>query len=250
MPPVQPIQPAQPNTAPVTGPNGTPMVQQVNKLPEPGKDKSGLYKIIAIIVLSLISVTFIGLFIWIMVQYNDVNTDVQGQINSAVEQAKYEQKSADLEQFAEDEKYPLRAFVGPADYGGLSFKYPKTWSVYVAKDANGGGDYEAYLNPLVVEPVSKDTINALRVIIRDAGFDAVASEFERAMNQRDSNLTVESVEINGITMNRYTGTIPGTELNGIFVIFKIRDKTALMQTDTVLFEEDFNSLLETVEFNA
>ena len=248
MPPVQPATPAQPGT--VTGPNGMPMVQQVNKLPEPGKDKSGLIKTIVIIILSLVSVTFIGLFIWMFLQFNEVNTDQEGKKAAAVEQAKYEQKEADLKQFAEDEKYPLRAFVGPADYGGLSFKYPKTWSVYVAKDANNGGDYEAYLNPLVVEPVSKDTINALRVTIRDAGFDAVASEYERVMKQNDSNLTMDSVEINGITMNRYTGTIPGTELNGIVVIFKIRDKTAVMQTDTVLFKDDFDSLLETVEFNA
>jgi len=34
------------------------------------------------------------------------------------------------------------------------------------------------------------------------------------------------------------------------VIFKIRDKTAIMQTDSVLFEADYNTLLSTVQFNA
>jgi hypothetical protein len=55
---------------------------------------------------------------------------------------------------------------------------------------------------------------------------------------------------NNITANRYTGVIPGTELNGIVVIFKIRDKTAVLQTDSVLFQNDFDTLLSSVRFNA
>ena len=90
----------------------------------------------------------------------------------------------------------------------------------------------------------------MRLTIRNKSFEEVAAEYQKVMERNGSNLTVESVEINGITMNRYRGTIPNTDLNGVIVIFKIRDKTAVMQTDSESFVEDFNKLLQTVTFNA
>ncbi|MBR0372741.1 hypothetical protein IJH72_02255 [Candidatus Saccharibacteria bacterium] len=240
MPPVRPAQ---------SGPVGMPMVQQVQVQPEPKKDISGLIKTIVIIVVSLIAVTFIGLFIWMFMQYKDAQTLSQGEIDSAVAVAKDEQAKKDEDEFKEREKYPYKNFSGPVDYGQLSFEYPKTWSVYVAKAATTGGDYNAYFNPLQVEAVSKDTINALRVTIRDKSFDDVAEEYQKEMDKKDSNLTMESITVNGESANRYTGTIPNTDLNGYIVIFKIRDKTVIMQTDSVLFKEDFDKLLGTITFN-
>lgn len=215
------------------------------------KDFGGLIKTIVIIVLALIAVTFIGLFIWMSVQYNEVNEDVTGQINSAVMVAKDKQAQELEAEFLEREKYPYKTFSGPADYGQLTFEYPRTWSVYIAADASSGGDFSAYFNPIQVNTVSKDTINALRVVIRDRSFEDVASEYQRYIDKKDSNLTVESITMSsGVTANRYTGNIPNTDLNGYIVIFKIRDKTAVLQTDSVLFKEDFDRLLGTVTFNA
>ena len=235
-----------------TAPNGMPMVQQVQVMPEKKKDIAGLVKTIVIIVLSLIAVTFIGLFIWMFTQYNEVQTDVEGKINEKVAEAKYEQKEADIAQFVEDEKYPYKTFSGPVDYGQLTFEYPKTWSVYVENAATGGGEFNAYFNPIQVNAVSEDTINALRVIIKNESFDAVSETYKRDLESKDAKLSMESVTIGrdkNITANRYTGTIPGTELSGFFVTFKIRDKTAILRTDSVLFQEEFDKLLNTVTFN-
>ena len=256
MPPVQPMQPVQPGQpmpgAPIMSPGGMSMVQQVQVLPEERKDVKGLLKTIAIIVISLIAVTFIGLFIWMYLQYDAINTDVGEQIEIAVAQAKDEQAAKDEAEFLEREKYPYKVFSGPVDYGQLTFEYPKTWSVYVAAAAEKGGDFNAYFNPIQVDAVAKDTINALRVTIVNKSFDDVTKEYQKNMDKKNSNLTMVSTTIgleDSITANRYTGTIPGTELNGFIVTFKIRDKTAILQTDSVLFEADFDKLLSTVEFN-
>lgn len=243
--PVQPIQPAMPVS-------GMPMVQQVQLAPEQKKDVAGLVKTIVIIALSLIAVTFIGLFIWMMVQYNDVRADVDGQISVAVAEAKDEQTTKMEAEFLEREKYPYKTFAGPADYGQLTFEYPKTWSVYVAAAATAGGDFNAYFNPIQVDAVGDETINALRVTILNESFDEVTENYRREMDRKDSGLTMEAVTIGrdaNIVANRYTGKIPGTELSGFIVTFKIRDKTAILQTDSVLFEADFNKLLGTVTFN-
>lgn len=214
------------------------------------KDNSGLIKTIVIIILALVAVTFIGLFIWMFVQYSETREDVDGQIAVAVAAAKDEQAKADEEEFSEREKYPYNTFSGPADYGQLTFEYPRTWSVYVAADAANGGDFEAYFNPIQVNTVSKDTINALRLVIRNKSFDDVAAEYQRYLDRGNYNLKVGTITVNGTTANIYEGTIPNTDLNGYIVIFKIRDKTAVMQTDSVLFKTDFDKLIETVKFNA
>lgn len=229
---------------------GRPMVQQVKVMPEHKKDVAGLVKTIVIVVLSLIAVTFIGLFIWMTLQYHEVADDVENQINVAVAEAKDEQYEKDQLDFAEIEKNPYKTFAGPVDYGQLTFEYPRTWSVYVAAAATKGGDFNAYFNPNQVDAVGKDTINALRVTILDKSFEAVTEEYQRVMEQKDANLTMEAVTINGTPANRYTGKIPNTDLSGFIVIFKIRDKTVILQTDSVLFREDFDRLVGTVTFNA
>ena len=174
---MQPIQPAAPNMAPNGMTPGMPMVQQVQVEPAAKKDVSGLVKTIVIVALSLIAVTFIGLFIWMTVQYNDVSTDVNGQIEVAVAEAKDEQATKMEAEFLEREKYPYKVFAGPADYGQLTFEYPKTWSVYVAAAATEGGDFNAYFNPGQVDAVGKETINALRVSIQNTSFDKVTEQY-------------------------------------------------------------------------
>ena len=236
IPPVQPVQPIQPAmpiqpAGPQTTANGAPMVQQVTVLPKEKKNIAELIKTIVIILVSLVAVTFIGLFIWMYVQYDEARTDVEGKIDIAVAEAKDEQATKMEAEFLEREKYPYKVFSGPVDYGQLTFEYPKTWSVYVAAAADKGGDFNAYFNPIQVDAVGKDTINALRVTIRDKSFDEVAAEYQKAMEKKNANLTMESVTFgkNGdIVGNRYTGKIPQTELNGFIVVFKIRDKTVIM----------------------
>ena len=258
LPPIMPAEPVnsgnvdntpvQPSVA--TGPSGAPMVKEVKVMPEQKKDVAGLVKTIALIMTSLVAVTFIGLFVWMTMQYNEVQADVQGQIDEAVAKAKDEQNSFNLAKFSEDEKYPFKTFRGPVDYGELTFEYPKTWSVYVAAAATTGGDFNAYFNPIQVDSVGRETINALRVTIVNKSFDKVAEEYQKAMEKKNANLTMESITFgDDITGNKYTGTIPNTQLSGFIVIFKIRDKTAILQTDSVLFKDDYDKLLETVTFN-
>ena len=217
--------------------------------PAPSKttlsDNSDLIKTIVIIGVSLIAAVFIGLFIWMTARYNEASSDTNTKIDQAVAEAKKTQAEELEAKYAEEIKYPYNTFAGPVDYGELSFEYPKTWSVYIESDAAKGGDYKAYLNPREVNPVSRDTVNALRVSIVNKSYEDVVSEYSKS-----EELQVSVVTVNSFSGNRYTGTIPSTNLKGIIVILKIRDKTAILQTDSMLFEEEFNKLLETVTFNS
>lgn len=251
MPQMQPVQ-AMPQVSMPTGGGSVVAPKTVPTVPVEKKDHSSLIFIIIIVFLSILMVTFFGLFIWKLMDYNEISTDVEGQISVAVAAAMDEQSMKDEQEFLEREKNPNRAFSGPADYGQLSFSYPKTWSVYIDSDASKGGDFKAYFNPIQVNTVSSNTVNALRVSILTKDFESTAAYYEKYVNRKDSDLKMEAftLESAGVTANKYTGTIPDTELKGIVVIFKIRDKTAVIQTDSTFFEADYNAVLSSIQFNA
>lgn len=209
-------------------------------------NKTTLFMVLAIIG-GLVAVTFIALFIWMYSQWSTAKEDVDSQIDAAVATAVNEKAEEMENQFTEREKSPYNTFAGPIDYGELAFEYPKTWSVYEAKDAANGGDYEAYLNPDKVYPTGTSTINALRVIIADQSYDNYIKQYEQ--NVKNGKLTVSVRPINGENANLYTGEQPSGKLQGIAAIFRIRDKTAVIQTDAMLFEEDYLRVLDSVRFN-
>lgn len=209
------------------------------------KSKRNLIETIILVIVSLIAVTFIGLFIWKYIDWDNVKTDVDGQIDAAVAMAVSENTTKLENEFLEREKYPYKTFSGPADYGSLNFEFPKTWNTYIAADASNGGNFEAYLNPGEVQPVSRQSINALRVQILNQSFEQVATSYERLL--KNNQLTVTTRSVGGVVANVYTGTLPNN-IYGIATIFKVRDKTILIQTDAELFAEEYYKLLDTVTF--
>ena len=211
------------------------------------KKQKNIWMIVGIVAGGL-ALIFLVLFIVFIVKWNKAKTDVDGQIAVAVTTAVNDNTMELEEQFAIREKLPYELFAGPADYGELSFNYPKTWSVYEAKDAVNGGDYEAYLNPDKVYPVSASSINALRVVIKDQAYDNYIKTYDDYV--KNGRMSVAVRPINGENANVYTGQLPNTDkLQGIAAVFKVRDKTAVIQTDTMVFEGDFYTLLDSVKFN-
>jgi len=55
------------------------------------------------------------------------------------------------------------------------------------------------------------------------------------------------VTINGENGVRLDGNFT-KEIRGSAVVFKIRDKTAVIQTDADTFKHDFNTLIKTISF--
>lgn len=258
-PPVQPQQP-QPAPAPQPAPSSVPGLTAAGIVPPQNigyttpqapqaavASHSDLVRTIALIVVSLLSVTFLGLFIWMFVQWDSVKTDVDGQIDAAVAQAEYDVATQKDAEFAEKEKYPYSTFAGPVDYGELTFEYPKTWSVYVERDGNDGNDFQAYFNPSQVNSVNDRTVMALRVSILNQSVDSVMRQYQDFVTE--GRLSASSRTINGSAANVFTGTLPN-ELVGAVAILKIRDKTAVIQTDAEIFLDDYYRLLDTVRFTS
>lgn len=221
----------------------------VTSRPDPSvptkRSHAQLIETILLVIISLIAVTFIGLFVWKYLEWDSVRTDVDGQIDAAVATAVSENTAKLEAEFTEREKYPYKTFTGPSDYGSLSFEYPKTWNVYIASDASDGDDFEAYFNPGEVQPVSSSTINSLRVTIRTTSFETAIRTYENSV--RNGRLTLTTRNIASTIANVYTGQI-SNDIQGIVAVFKLRDKVVTIQTDANQFSAEYYKLLDTVTF--
>lgn len=239
MPPVSPV-----GSAPISsaGAYAAPPVAPVKVR----SGDSSLLKIIIIILLSLLLIGALLLAYYFYMEYNATRSDVDAQIEAAVLDANKVLEDELQAKFAEEEKNPYRTFTGPSDYGSLSFKYPKTWSVYVEKDASKSGDFQAYLHPEEVHPISNESINALSVNITTQSYEEATQKY--AGQLKDGKLTSSVIKINGEDATRYDGAID-KEKTGSVVLIKIRDKVATLQTDAEIYREDFDKILKTITFN-
>ncbi|MDO4781200.1 MAG: hypothetical protein Q4A34_02320 [Candidatus Saccharibacteria bacterium] len=187
-----------------------------------------------------------ALAIWMYMAFSEAKANVDTKVQLAKAEAKREQAEADQKEFDERYKNPRIEFVGPSEYGRVSFMYPKIWSVYVDKDGTDRGDYRAYLHPSTVPPVGNRASRfALRLEILNKDFDKVLKGYESLLKKGD--VTSSSVEFNGNASTRLDGAF-SKELRGSVVLMKVRDKTIRFSTDADTFKPDFKTVLDTVKF--
>lgn len=183
---------------------------------------------------------------WMYMAFVQEKTNVDGRIALAKAEAKREQAEVDQKEFDERYKNPRVEFVGPNEYGRVSFMYPKTWSAYVDKDGSDRGDYKAFLHPGSVPPAGKrESRFALRLEIINRDFDKVLKEYESQLKRGE--LTSASVEFNGNAATRLDGAF-SKELRGSVVLMRVRDKTIRFSTDADTFKPDFQAVLDTVKY--
>lgn len=242
-----PFAPAAPGSVPLN--TGAPLTSAHMYAPTTNKRHYTVILSIILVLMTAVAIVFIWLYIQKYSEWETARNDVDSQIDVAVAMARAETTTKLEEEFAEREKYPYRTFAGPADYGSLTFEYPQTWSVYIAHDVIEGGDFEAYMNPVQVEPVSRETINALRITIRDEAFDYAVREYTDMVGREDSTLALSTRNVGGTLANLYIGDLPDG-IRGAMVAFKLRDKTVMLQTDADLFIDQFYKILDTVTFNS
>lgn len=201
--------------------------------------------LITAIVLSVLTVGLGAFSMWAFVNYQDQKNNVDAKIAVAVSDAKREQTQADEAAFAEQEKQPTRQIIGPTDLGQVKFSYPKTWSVYVGKSSSS--TYEAYFYPDVVPPTDSGTPFALRVSIVDTKYETVLGGFNDRV--KNGSLKPSPVTVAGVDGTRFDGSFTSA-VKGSMVLFKIRDKTLQVYTQSQNFQGDFdNIVLKTLEFN-
>jgi ribosomal protein S17 len=212
----------------------------------PIKPKGRVSFILAII-FGLLTAALGGLSIWLWLQYSDQKNNVDTIAATRVAEATKTQAEKLEADFAEREKQPNLQFTGPDDYGRLVFMYTKTWNLNIGKS---GMPYSAYLNPGKVPPIENDARFALRVNIEEKSYEEVIKQYVNQLKKGE-------VKAEAITLGTADNNVLGTRFNGALtknivgsaVVFKIRDKTVVLQTDAQIFLPDYDAILKTISFN-
>lgn len=239
----QPQQPGQQGIQP-----GQPGQSAENPLPAKGGSKSGnTWKVVAIIFI-IISLILGGAFGWALVQYIDYRNNTSFKISQAVASS---EKNISLEmqkKFEEEAKSPYTTFVGPDDYGRVSFEYPKTWNVYVSSEVSSGTStpYKAFFYPEYVPPVSDKWQFALRMTIEDVDYDKVVGRYQNQVKKNE--LSTSPIQVGLLNGTRLDGFF-SEDIRGAAVIFKVRDKTLTLRTDSNTYMADFDKLVQTIQVN-
>lgn len=212
------------------------------------KERGEVNPLLLVSVVLTILVLGLGSFsIWAYVNYNDQKDNVDQKISAAVATAKKQQSDEDATKFAEQEKQPTRKFTGPSDLGSVELSYPKTWSVYVDKDGGNNTSYESYFSPGVVPPISSKAPYALRVTVEKKGYEEVIQSYQSKVKKGE--LKSSAITLQGQTGTRLDGNFSDT-IKGSMVLFKVRDKTLEVYTQSDTFLSDYEKIiLPSLSFN-
>lgn len=213
------------------------------------KDERGVTNplLVMCILLGVLSLVLGGAFFWAYSNYIDHRDNVREKVEVAVTKAVNEQVEADKKDFLEKEKQPYNKLTGPEDLGSVSFSYPKTWSVYVAKSGLRGDSYEAYLHPAAVPEVSPATPFATRLVITDDVYESFLRRYDGLVKKGD--LRSNPITINNLTGVKLDGKF-STYRSGTMIVLKVRDKTVVIASDSTEFTKDFEEVVtKSIDFN-
>lgn len=219
------------------------------------KDSGAAGRTIALIIACLTAAVSIIVMVSIFVKWQNLQDNKEIDTAMAIEAGKLEQQQEDAKRYLELDKQPWQDFEGvPDGFGALRFKYPKNWSAYVESDGLEGKEFRAFFRPSEVLPTSDELSRySLRVTIRVESYESVIAEYEELAETlkeaeepkellsvgRLSNYKSDSMRFDGVLVE--DGSISGS-----VVILKVNNATAIFQSDSEHYKEDFDKLLETL----
>lgn len=201
----------------------------------------------------LLSVLLIGAAVfgyWAFTGRQNYKNNTDQMVTAAVNTAVQQTEKNDATQYAQEEKYPLASFTGPSSFASISFKYPKTWSAYVAEEPTSSTPINGYFYPAIVPDVTnQNNAYALRVQLVEQSYSSV-------MQQYDGSVSSGSLSVSQYTPPKLPTVIGSmlkgqiaTNKQGAMVILPVLNMTLEIWTESSQFQSDFvNSVLPNLTF--
>ncbi len=210
---------------------------------------SGALVSLVVCILLLLGAVVFGA--WAYSGRQDYKNNVDSKITVAVGQAKQQEDTVKDQQFAEEEKSPVKTYNGPEADGSLVIQYPKTWSGYVDDSGSANGAVlDGYFNPGVVPTISAQTsVFALRVQVIPQTYSQVIQNFTNAQQSTSSDQTPLQIvpyalpKVPKVVGIEATGTLPNTTVVGTAVVLPLRSQTLQIWTMGTQSLGDFNKYI-------
>lgn len=197
----------------------------------------------ALIVMVIFFFVATGIATWAVMGRSHYKNDTDQIVAAAVIKAEDKTKKAAADLYAEEIKKPYDTFIGQAEYGNITVKYPKTWSSYVIENkTTGGSPMSGYFHPGFVPSVtSQDNSFALRVELVRTPYDSVLTSFRAALQQGKVKVEPYTLpKVPNTIGSRIDGQLTNTK-QGTMIVLPLRDMTLKIWTES----NDFKADLET-----
>lgn len=243
MPPNNSNQYFQPNT---TVPQGVPPQAPISAASLTPKKPVGL--IVSLVVSILFLLSAIGFGAWAFSERSDYKNNSDQKVAAAVADAEKATTEKNNKEFAEELKNPLKTYTGPASYGTVTVKYPKTWSAYVTTGSGSNEPLNAYFHPDVVPAVTQtgsDTREAiaLKIQVTNQAYDQVIQQYESQVTNGDITASAYALpKMPDQVGMKFVGKLD-QQLNGTEIVLPLRDKTLIITTETDNHLADFNNYI-------
>ncbi|MDX1765876.1 MAG: hypothetical protein R3313_02895 [Candidatus Saccharimonadales bacterium] len=195
---------------------------------------------IPMIILSVLVVIMTVVAIWSYMQYTNQKNNVDSLIEDAIVEAQDDLRADIQADFDQQEKSPLKTYVGSESLGKVTIKYPKTWSAYILESETGKTPIDGYFHPDYVPSVKSDTAFALRLKLLNNTFQDVADDYDRSI--KNGAIKSKPIKISGEDGLRLEGEISRNR-QGVLVILPLRDKTISLSTQSNDYIDDFNNII-------
>lgn len=182
-----------------------------------------------------------GFAIWAYMGRQDYKTNAEEKVAVAVEVAKEETATAKDNEFVEKEKIPFDDYQGPASFGSVLVRYPKTWSAYVNEKGTGKTPVDAYFHPKFVPSTEQRPTYALRVQVVDTAYANELKSYDAYVKNGSLKATPYKPEkVPTVTGVRLDGKLSG-KIQGSLILVPMRDKTLKIWTEADnTYLKDFN----------
>lgn len=198
--------------------------------------------LIPLIVILLFFLSTAGFAVWAFMERQDYKNNSDQKAAAAAAEQKEATQAEEAAKYAEEAKNPLKTFVGPSDFGSVTFQYPKTWSGYIIR--GGNTPLNGFFHPDLVPNVESDANSfALRVAVVEQSYNKILDGYNG--DAKDGTVTVSpyaSPKVEGAIGTRIDGEIVKGK-RGSMVIFPVRNVTLEVWTEAEQYLNDFNNII-------
>lgn len=200
--------------------------------------------LIPLIISIILLVGVAGFGIWAFAERQDYKTNSDQKAAAAAAAQKEATQAEDAARYAEEAKNPLKTFVGPSDFGSVTFQYPKTWSGYVMQFITAETPLESYFHPNVVPDVNLPTnAFALRVSIVEKPYSTVLEGYADATKKGTIFVApYKFPKVERVIGTRIDGEI-SKDKRGSLILMPIRNVTLQVWTEAEQYLPDFDNII-------
>ncbi len=222
-------------------PTPMPAFDPTQPIQKPKRHMNGLLIPLVLVILLLLGA--LGFGFWAFAGMQDYKNNSDKKADVAVKAAVEENTAENELAFTEREKEPLKEYKGPASFGSVAIKYPKTWSAFITEVDKGGTPVDGYFHPNYVPGLQSGTSFALHLQVTSLVYADELKKFDADAKAGRVQVTAIGVDnVPGVTGVRIDGEVEKGK-QGSLVLFPMRDKTLKISTEAEQFKGDFNTII-------